>query len=182
MMPDDAFACDWPSTPADYAEIQRLKQELADMRSERDGWRQSLIASLRDELEDAVAGNELHAGLNRRAALALRKPSQGAGSSWHDIPECIEKLRARIKELEEDAKRRLIAYLGPREIQSVLGGAVIMCPTCQTEYLIRQDIADLPRFDPTCGWCSGEQTHCEMCGYAGPHACDAGRAQGTLPG
>lgn len=35
----------------------------------------------------------LHADLNRRAAAALGKPFEGPGSSWHDIPECITRLR-----------------------------------------------------------------------------------------
>lgn len=39
----------------------------------------------------------LHADLNRRAATALGKPFEGPGSSWHDIPECITRLRERLR-------------------------------------------------------------------------------------
>jgi len=60
----------------------------------------------------------------------------------------------------------------PRDLQSILGGAVIMCPACKGEYLIRQDIADLPHFDPICSLCSGEALRCKMCGRKGMHVCD----------
>lgn len=58
------------------------------------------IKELEEELEGQEASAELHANLNRRAAKALGKPSEGTGSSWHDIPECIEGLRAHIGVLE----------------------------------------------------------------------------------
>lgn len=53
------------------------------------------IKKLEVDLKIAEASAALHAGLNRRAAKALGKPTVGTGSSWHDIPEWIETLRAR---------------------------------------------------------------------------------------
>ena len=63
--------------------------------------------------------------------------------------------------------------IGPREVQGILGGAVIMCPACKVEYLILQRIADLPKFDPLCSWCTGQPLCCSRCGAAEPdHVCE----------
>jgi hypothetical protein len=58
------------------------------------------LAALRAELEAENKRANLHADLNRRAAQALGKPECGNGSTWHDIPEWITRLRA-----ERDALR-----------------------------------------------------------------------------
>lgn len=63
------------------------------------------IVALRARMEDAEASRELHVKINKRAADALGKPSEGERSSWHDIPEEITTLRARM----EDA-RKLAAF------------------------------------------------------------------------
>ena len=48
---------------------------------------------------------DLHADINRRVAAALGKPPQGEGSSWHDLPECVSALRARLAEIEKQRCR-----------------------------------------------------------------------------
>lgn len=68
------------------------------------------IRRLREEL----ASRDMHADLNRRTAEALGKPSEGVGSSWHDIPECVRRLREeneRARELLVEWQKAYTAYL-----------------------------------------------------------------------
>ncbi len=54
---------------------------------------EELLTAYKVKLREAEIQRDLHADLNLRAAEALGKPSEGEGSSWHDIPERIEQLR-----------------------------------------------------------------------------------------
>lgn len=121
-----------------YAQSMRLKALAADCEAEHppEPWAKKLqeeldtnaseVMRLQGELAEAMESEgdfehsaELHSSLNRRAAKALGKPFEGAGSSWHDIPEQIEALRAVARGMLE-ALRLLkirIHYVGmPLEI------------------------------------------------------------------
>jgi len=57
------------------------------------------------ELEGSERAAEMHSNLNRRAAKALGKPFEGPGSSWHDIPECIERVMVALREIAQQQVR-----------------------------------------------------------------------------
>ncbi len=59
------------------------------------------LETCHDELTGEEKSRDMHADLNRRAALALGKPFEGENSSWHDIPEQITALRAKLEKLRE---------------------------------------------------------------------------------
>lgn len=73
-------------------------------------------AELETERDEESASADLHADLNRRAAKALGKPTEGDGSSWHDIPEWIDRLRERLtlaeKVVEAASELRAKVILG----------------------------------------------------------------------
>ena len=73
--------------------------ENARLRARAARWKRAAKLNWREDRSRA-----LHADLNRRAAAALGKPFEGPGSSWHDIPECIERLAARAWRLERREK------------------------------------------------------------------------------
>lgn len=56
------------------------------------------IEELHGEIHDLQGSLDLQSGLNERTAKALGKPSEGEGSSWHDMPECVADLRKQLAE------------------------------------------------------------------------------------
>jgi hypothetical protein len=112
--------CGKPSPEPDAEKLARLADQIAEavtVTTYRDGdydldatqaiplveaFLKERDARMEDEYERTVA---LHADLNRRAAAALGKPFAGKGSSWHDIPECITALRAKLKAAEDELAR-----------------------------------------------------------------------------
>lgn len=66
------------------------------------------IASLRTDLAMEENRGDLHSDLNRRAHFALGGTAEGDGSSWHDIPERITRLRSELEQArrERDEARR----------------------------------------------------------------------------
>lgn len=51
------------------------------------------VARVKRELGGQIASADMHRELNRRVAEALGKPTEGEGSSWHDLPECVARIR-----------------------------------------------------------------------------------------
>lgn len=73
--------------------IITLKRIIADLVI--DNWQ------FNEEIKDKNASLTLQGDLNRNAAKALGKPFKGEGSSWHDIPEQIIRLRKEHAQLSK---------------------------------------------------------------------------------
>lgn len=93
-----------------FREISRIAQDGISGSARLDAM---TLAEIRNIANIAISENieteqgeefrsEMFADIVRRSAQALGKPFEGEGSSWHDVPECIASLRARVGELERE--------------------------------------------------------------------------------
>jgi hypothetical protein len=54
------------------------------------------VERLTTEVEDEERATNMYVDIIRRTAKALGKPFEGPGSSWHDLPKWVERLKAEL--------------------------------------------------------------------------------------
>lgn len=86
---------------------QRLKSEKEELKIR--------IAALESELKEEEGRANLHANLNREVAQAL---GLSFGTSWHDLPERVERLISHIADLEKKQKWMPVIERLPEETKT----------------------------------------------------------------